>query len=140
MSIGGVVDPLSDFGIADVSGVAGALLLGGGVIGVVEGAGEVIVGGVVGGSAGVGDLLHATSVAQAATSNACETFMRNLIYRWIGTIAETQSLRRCGAVPHRTRAQHAVGRVLTARAAFASMREKSRHRRGRSSRGGASTC
>jgi hypothetical protein len=80
LSIGGVVDPLSDFGIADVSGVAGALLLGGGVIGVVEGAGEVIVGGVVGGSAGVGDLLHATSVAQAATSNACETFMRNLIY------------------------------------------------------------
>lgn len=87
MSAGGVlgaIDPVSDFGIDDeVSGVV--LPLDGAVTGGVVGGGAdevegaVDEGGVLGGSDGVGVLLHATSVAQAATSNACERFMRILI-------------------------------------------------------------
>jgi hypothetical protein len=80
----GAIDPVSDFGIDDdVSGVvlplAGGVIGGDGGGGVDEPEGAVEVGGVLGGSDGVGVLLHATSVAQAATSNACETFMRILI-------------------------------------------------------------
>ncbi|MEP7061168.1 MAG: hypothetical protein ABI881_02155 [Betaproteobacteria bacterium] len=127
------MDPVSDFGIDDdVSGVV--LPLDGAVIGGVDGGGvdevegAIDEGGVLGGSDGVGVLLHATSVAQAATSNACETFMRILINVGIGPIAEAPSLRIRGGITHRTRAQRAVGRVLTACAAFATRREKSRQR------------
>lgn len=122
---GGGVDGVSVAGGVDGCGVP-ELVAGGGAMGVPDSEGAVVAGfGVLGGADGSGVLLQATTDAQAATSNACDRFMRNLVLFESAKSPMLSSLRRCVVPTHQTRAQHAVGRVLTGCAAFATVAEKS---------------
>lgn len=103
---------------------AGGVAVGGGEGGVLDGA-VVAGGGVLGGSDGVGVLLHATSVAQAAMSNAYDRFMLLSLLSVSAPTPMRTSVRINAMRTHRTCAQDHVGHVLTARAAFATVCEKS---------------
>lgn len=106
-------------------GAGGVAVGGGGAGGVFASDGAVVAGGVLGASDGVGVLLQATRVAQAAMSNAYDRFMLLSLLSVSAPTPMSTSLRINAMRTHRTCAQDHVGHVLTARAAFATVCEKS---------------